>query len=155
MPEYIYPTRANTGDEWLKVMLEKWRSSGLPMLCFPWILFGVHTIMDRSFWLYMYYSFAQTDIPLLQGILEYRLHISDWGLVKFTGKDIFRARFDEAGTAWFLSDRFEKICKSDKQKLHLSDFDHKYNKALGSSMRNSIPPVVSKTKIMVIDFYPR
>jgi len=154
MAEYIYPTRANSGDEWLKVMLENWKESRLPLLCFPWVLFGVHTITDQSFWLYMYYSYAQTDIPSLQGILEYRLHITNWGLDKYTGKDIYPARIEEDGTAWFLCDRFEKICRSDNQPLHLTDFVHKYHKALGSTMRNSIPPVICKTKIISIESYP-
>jgi hypothetical protein len=133
----------------------KLESLKLPQICFPWIIFGVHTIMDRSFWLYMYYSFNRSDIPSLQGVIEYRMHVSDWGVDKFEGKGIYQARFDEDGTAWFLCDRFEKICKTDQRQLILSDFEHKYHKSLGSSMRNSIPPVICKAKIMIVDSYPR
>ena len=154
MSEYIYPTRSNYGDEWLSVMLDNWKSSKLPFLCFPWILFSVNTISDHSFWLYMYYSHNQSDIPRLKGVIEYRIHVSDWGLRRFERDDTYSARFDEAGTAWFLCDRYEKICKMDESQLRLSDFTHKYNKRLGSTMRNSIPPVACKAKIKIIESYP-
>jgi hypothetical protein len=154
MPEYIYPTRVNYEDEWLKVMLHNWKASKLPLLCFPWILFNVNTITDRSFWLYTYYSLSRSDIPALKGVIEYRIHVADWGLSKFMSSDAYPARFDEAGTAWFLCDRFEKICKRDNSQLLLQDFVHKYNRRLASTMRNSIPPVVCKAELKVIESYP-
>ncbi|MBI3959321.1 MAG: hypothetical protein HY328_10980 [Chloroflexi bacterium] len=153
MAEYIYPTRVNDRDPWLKVMLDKWEASNRPRLCFPWILFDVNTISDHSFWLYMYYSYNQSDIPSLKGVIEYRIYVSNWGHSKFDGPDVYRARFHEPGKIWFLCERFEKICKINNEQLGLPDFVHKYNKRLGSTIRNSIPPVVCKAKLKIINSY--
>ena len=154
MAEYLYPTRTNSGDEWLKDMLDSWRGTGCRYLCFPWIKFRVHTIRDQSFWLYMYYSQNRSDIPDLMGVIEYRLSIMEWGTSKYLGREIHVARGDEPGTIWFLADRYEKIRKAEGDLVGLDDFRHADGKRLGSSIRNSIPPVALQSEIFVTERYP-
>lgn len=156
MADYMYPTRTNFGDEWLKEMLMSWKNKCLRYLCFPWIKFRVHTITDNSFWLYMYYSLTRSDIPDLMGVIEYRLKIIDWGESQYQvhdGHDVFLARKDEPGTAWFLVDQYEEIQKAGGGELYLSDFSHAKQKRLGSALRNSIPPVTCQAKIVVRERY--
>jgi hypothetical protein len=154
MAEYIYPTRTNSGDEWLRDMLDSWKGTGRRYLCFPWITFRIHTIRDQSFWLYMYYSRNRSDIPDLIGVVEYRLSIVDWSKSKFLGNEIHIERGDEPGTLWFLVDRFEVIRKVGGNLVGLNEFRHADGKRLGSAIRNSIPPVVLQSEIIVIDRYP-
>jgi hypothetical protein len=154
MNAYIYPTRINLGDEWLEDMLIAWKGSGCNLLCFPWIGSQVHTIKDHRFWLYMYYSHAQSDISEMKGVIEYRLRIIDLQATKLHGNNIFLARENEPGVLWFLSDRYEKIIKIKHERLYLEDFYHAENKRLGSTMRNSIPPVVCNAKLIVTEHYP-
>ena len=154
MAEYLYPTRTNSGDEWLKDMLDSWRGSDRRYLCFPWINFRVHTIRDQSFWLYMYYSLNRSDIPDLIGVIEYRLSITEWRTSKYLGREIHVERDDEPGTIWFLADRYEKIRKAGGELVELRDFHHADGKRLRSTMRNSIPPVVLQSEIFVTERYP-
>lgn len=154
MAEYIYPTRTNSGDEWLKEMLDSWRGTGRRYLCFPWINFRVHTIRDKSFWLYMYYSRNQSDISDLMGVIEYRLSIIEWRTSKYPGKEIHLERGDEPGTIWFLADRYERIRKVGGDLVGLNDFHHADDKRLGSTIRNSIPPVLFQSEIFVTERYP-
>jgi hypothetical protein len=154
MKEYIYPTRANIGDEWARYMLEKWEESSLPLLCFPWILTSVHTLSREPFWMYLYYTLSASDIPALMGKIEYRVHVIAWQNTRYHGDNIYKARYDEDGKVWFLCDHFEEIRKWSGEMLGLEDFTHANGKNIVSTLRNSIPPVICHEKIKVVSRYP-
>ena len=101
----------------------------------------------------MYYSLDRTDIPDLKGVIEYRLNVIDWGEDRYSGQDIYLARKNEPGTAWFLADQYQKIQKAGGGNLYLRDFRHAQGKRLGSAMRNSIPPVTCQAEIYVSEKY--
>ena len=155
MKETIYTTWARRDNHWVSDMLEGWRKSGKPFLCFPWILFEVHTLPVAPFWMYFYYARGRTDIPLLQGRVEFRVQVVSWHPnPKYSGNDTCVFRGYEDGKVWFLCDRFEEIVKNDGSLLSLSDFSHAYGKNLISTMRNSIPQVILEAKIRAGRYYP-
>ncbi|HLE16228.1 MAG TPA: hypothetical protein VI776_15885 [Anaerolineales bacterium] len=154
MKEYIYPTRANTDDEWARDMLNAWEKSRKPLLCFPWILFNVHTLVKEPFWMYLYYTVRATDIPALQGKVEFRVRVIDWSLARFQQDSIYPARYEEDGKVWFLCERYEEIRNAHQQLLSLDDFAHATGKNLISTIRNSIPQVICHSKVIVAQCYP-
>ena len=155
MKETIYTTWARRNNHWVNDMLEGWRRYRKPKLCFPWILFNVHTLPPTPFWMYFYYAQGRTDIPSLQGMIEFRVRMASWSPEsKYAGDDIHLVRAGEDGKAWFLCDRFEEIVKENGQFLSLSDFRHAFGKNLVSTMRNSIPQVILQTNIRKVRFYP-
>ena len=154
MNEFIYTTWTQHQNEWVKKMLNGWEIKKKPFLCFPWIKFGVHTLTNESFWMYFYYSPRETDIDRLKGKIEYRVLVSDWSESIFFGDDIHSVRDDEDGTAWFKCSLFQQVRKADSMLLSLSDFNHRDGKRLGSTMRNSIPPVICDKTIAVVRQYP-
>ena len=155
MKETIYTTWARRDNHWVNDMLEKWQKSGDHYLCFPRILFEVHTLPDTPFWMYFYYAKARTDIPSLQGEIEFRVKVLSWRPDhKYSGNDIRVFRGNEDGRVWFLCDRFEEIVKNDGSLLSLSDFRHAYGKNLISTMRNSIPQVILEAKTRAGRYYP-
>lgn len=155
MEEFIYPTRANKGDEWARDMFTSWIRSGLSYLSFPWLRWKPHTLVQEPFWMYLYYSVRESDITHLQGKIEFRVHVRDWQLIRFPHSDtIYRARNDEDGKAWFLCDRFEEIQNSQGELLTLADFSHAQGKNLVSTLRNSIPPVICGAQVRTIRRYP-
>ena len=155
MKETIYTTWARRDNHWVSDMLEGWRKSGKPFLCFPWILFEVHTLPVTPFWMYFYYARGRTDIPSLQGRVEFRVQGVSWHPnPKYSGNDTCVFRGYEDGKVWFLCDRFEEIVKNDGSLLSLSDFSHAYGKNLISTMRNSIPQVILEAKIRAGRYYP-
>lgn len=154
MKEYIYPTRANRGDEWAREMFEAWESSRKPLLCFPWIRFNVHTLVREPFWMYLYYTERATDILDLQGKVEFRVRVIDWNRSRFQKDNIYQARYDENGKVWFLCNRYEEIRGERRNLIGLDDFTHAAGKNLASTIRNSIPPVICHSKIIVTQCYP-
>jgi len=154
MMEFIYPTRANIGDEWARNMLERWQDSGQSYLCFPWILTSVHALSQEPFWMYLYYTLSASDVPALLGKVEYRVHVIGWQNTKYQGEDIYKARYEEDGKVWFLCDYFEEIRKWSGEMLGLEDVAHAHGKSLISTLRNSIPPVICHEKIKVVSRYP-
>lgn len=157
MNEYIYPTRANYGDEWLRNMLNDWINSGLPNVSFPWLKFYPRTleVETDSFWMYMYYTGRITDIPRLRGKIEYRIHVIDWRITNFFEESVFNARSeDEDVKIWLKCDKFEEIRNKYDQLLALDDFKHPHNKKLSSAIRNTIAPVVCLISPKVIRMHP-
>ena len=156
LKETIYTTWARQDNHWVNNMLEGWRKSGKQYLCFPWIKFKVHTLPDTLFWLYFYNAKSRTDVPSLQGRVEFRVRVVSWRPnPKYGGNDIYVIRGDEDGTAWFLCDHFDEVVKENGDLLSLSDFSHAYGKNLISTIRNSIPQVILKTKIRVVRHHPQ
>jgi hypothetical protein len=100
MKETIYTTWARRDNHWVNDMLDKWRKSGKTYLCFPWILFQVHTLPATPFWMYFYYATGHTDIPSLQGRIEFRFRVISWRPnIKYSSNDISNFREEEDGTA--------------------------------------------------------
>lgn len=155
MNDTIYTTWARQDNHWVKNMLDGWRASGKPYLCFPWIKFQVHTLPAPSFWMYFYYSQGRTDIPSLQGRIEYKVRVVSWRPNPlFRAADVYLVRETENGKAWFLCDRFEEAIKEDGKYLSLSDFNHAHGKNLISTIRNSIPQVILDVKTKILQNYP-
>lgn len=155
MKETIYTTWAKQRNHWVEEMLGGWRSSGKSYLCFPWILFNVHTLPKKSFWMYLYYAQSRTNAPLLKGKIEFRVRVTSWRSDSaFTGDDIYSVRIDEVGKVWFLCNRYEEIVKENGELLSLTDFQHVNGKNLISTIRNSIPQVILQSNIKTIQYYP-
>ena len=155
MNETIYTTWARRDNHWVNDMLEGWRASGKSLLCFPWIKFQVHTLPAAPFWMYFYYAQGLTDMPSLQGRLEFRVRVVSWRPnTIYREVDMHIVREKEDGKAWFLCDRFEEIVKETGGLLSLSDFSHAHGKNLVSTIRNSIPQVILHSKTKVRRYYP-
>ena len=156
MPDYLYPTQADGGREWVKDMLIGWRSSHLPYLCFPFMTFKVHTLRNTPFWMYMYYRQNSTDIASLIGKVKFRIHIIDWSYEKYNRADAYFTDFGGGETTWFLCDKAEEIAL-----LSISDFEHvdantgiADGKLLSSAIHSSISPVVFRSSIQTMELYP-
>lgn len=155
MLEMVYNTWARRDNHWVRQMLEGWRDSGKPFLSFPWLSYQLHTLPTSPFWLYMFYAAARTDIPELQGKIEFRLQVVSWRrVVRFMGEDVYRVREDEEATAWFMVDRFEELRREDGSLLSLQDFQHVHGRNILNVMRTSIPNVALLTPVRVIQRYP-
>ncbi len=156
MKETIYTTWARSDHHWVKDMLAGWQNSRKSYLCFPWILFEVHTLPATPFWMYFYYAKGRTDILNLQGRLEYRVHVVSWQpKSKYIDDDIHVVRETEDGKVWFLCDRFEVIIREDGELLSLLDFKHVLGYNLISTIRSSIPQVELKAKIRLVRSFPQ
>jgi hypothetical protein len=153
--ETIYTTWARKDKHWVNEMLDGWRDTGEPYLCFPWIKFQVHTLPVPPFWMYLYYAVGLTDISSLQGRVEYKVRVVSWQPnIPYRDGNIHIVRENEDGKVWFLCDRFEEVVKEGGELLSLSDFNHAYGKNLVSTIRNSIPQVVLDSSTKVLQHYP-
>jgi hypothetical protein len=158
MPDYLYPTQADDHKEWVMEMLMAWRTSGLPYLQFPFMIFTAHTLRESPFWMYMYYREANTDIDFLKGKVKVRIHVIDWSYQLHRRPDAHYVDFGGDETTWFLCDKAEKL-----RLLSLSDFEHvdpdtgaRDGKQLSSTIRSSIAPVVLQNNKVphAIEDYP-
>ena len=105
--------------------------------------------------MYLYYAEGRTDIPSLQGRIEFRVQVVSWRPnPKYSEMNVYVFRGDEAGKVWFLCDRFEETVKIDGSLLSLSNFSHVHEKNMISTMRKSIPQVVLESKIRAERYYP-
>jgi hypothetical protein len=155
MREIIYNTWARSDNHWIRMMLEGWRASGLPFLCFPWINYQLHTLPTGVFWLYMFYSAVRTDIIALQGKIEFRLQVVSWrGSAPYTGQDVHLVDGDEVATAWLMIDRMEELRKEDGSLLKLQDFEHLHGLNILNVMRTGTPNVSLLAPVQVIQHCP-
>lgn len=105
--------------------------------------------------MYLYYTEKETDIPNLQGKVEFRVGVIDWDLARFEQDGIYKARYNEDGKVWFLCDRYEEVRNVNQHMLNLGDFTHTDGKNLISTLRNSIPQVVCHSNILISHCYPQ
>jgi hypothetical protein len=152
--EYMYPTQAENGTEWVRDMLNVWEKSGKAVLLFPFMGFHPRTLPAEPFWLYMYYRERKTINPNLRGKIFFRIHVVDWNDNGFARDEAHYVDFGGNEKVWFKCDRFQEVRSKDGALLTLKDFVHAHNKCLPSTMRSSIPPVKSQTVIRTIKQYP-
>jgi hypothetical protein len=156
MTEFIYPTRANRDDEWLREMLSDWRDSKKKYLCFSFARFKPHTLDGKSdFWMYMYYRKGRTDIERLKGVVEFRIHVIQCFDAALERPDTHTQNFDRDEKIWFHCDGAEEIRTSTGGLLTLASFEHTEGKQLPSTIRSSIAPVIChEATVITGDTYP-
>ena len=156
--EYLYPTQADHGREWVRDMLDEWKASGKRYLCFPFVKVHPRTLNDLPAWMYMYYRVLDTEMAHLKGRIKFRIHVVDVAFSAnnnspFAGGDLFHFRFEwnHDRTTWFRCDRAEQI-----QLLAFNHFVHPAGKHLPSALRSSIAParLDANVPVAVVHTYP-
>ncbi len=141
MNSYLYPTLPG----WFESLLETWKASGKRTLAFPFLWFKPTTLptnQNAPFWMYLYYSESQTENPLLQRVVKFRVRVVFYDFSVIQNIHIHTC-LDQEGEAkvWFQCDLVEEIKDTEGGYLHESDFKHSKGTTLLPSLRNSIPPV--------------
>ena len=142
MWEYFYPTI--TG--WIEDMRDKWiAAKNDSYFSFSFLNFHPDTLPKKgAFWMYFYYTLKAEQNSSFGGNVEFRVHILEHSKTQFQRNSVFIYPFQssEPVKIWFLCDRIERIERQDDQVLTLGDFKHAKGKELGSTIRNSIAPVI-------------
>lgn len=141
MNSYFYPTLPG----WFERLLEEWKNSGKGILVFPFLWFKPTTLpskQDAPFWMYLYYTETQTDDPLLQRVVKFRVRVVSYSFSIIQGTNIFTHQDSESDAkVWFKCDLVEEVKRADGCYLRESDFKHAEGVSLLQAVRNSIAPV--------------
>ncbi len=141
MNSYLYPTLPG----WFESLLEEWKASGKRTLAFPFLWFKPTTLptnQSAPFWMYLYYTETQTENPLLQRVVKFRVRVVFYDFSIIQGIHIHTRRDQESeAKVWFQCDLVEEIKDAHGGYLHESDFKHSEGVTLLPSVRNSIAPV--------------
>lgn len=141
MNSYLYPTLPG----WFESLLEEWKVSGKRTLAFPFLWFKPTTLptnQSAPFWMYLYYTETQTENPLLQRVVKFRVRVVSYDFSVIQGIHIHTRRNQESeAKVWFQCDLVEEIKNANGGYLHESDFKHSEGVTLLPSVRNSIAPV--------------
>jgi hypothetical protein len=152
---FFYPTR----DEWFPKLLEQWKATTNSRLAIPFYNHTVRALpVDQNavFWMYLYYSKAQTEDVNLAGTVPYRVrvvhHQEDEGVTDrgFQHPDTFvePINYDNART-WFVIDCVEEICRVDGSALGLADFEHAEGKSLQMAIIAAVAPANRKPGLLI------
>lgn len=150
MNSYFYPTLPG----WFEKLLEQWKDSGKRELSFPFLWFKPTTLpknKNATFWMYLYYTEAQTEEIDLQRAVKFRVRVIEYSFAVITGAAVHTIRNSEADAkVWFRCDVVEELRKDNGEFLRASDFEHVQGVSLLQSVRNSIAPVQRKTSCISV-----
>jgi hypothetical protein len=147
---YFYPTEPS----WFENLLDEWKTSGKRTLVFPFLWFKPTTLPTNQrapFWMYLYYTETQTENPLLQRAVKFRVRVVfyDFSIIQETNIHTFLDSESEA-KVWFQCDLVEEIKGIDGGYLHESDFKHAEGVSLLQAVHNSIAPVERISPIVTV-----
>lgn len=152
---YFYPTR----DDWFPKLLEQWKATTNSRLALPFYGNKVLTLpkdQNAVFWMYLYYSKAQTDDANRAGTVPYRVRVvhhqedEDVTDQDFQYPDTFVESINHVKPKMrFVIDCVEEICQVDGSDLGLDDFEHAEGKKLQMTIINSVAPAERKVGLLI------
>lgn len=153
MASYFYPTYSG----WFETFLENWKDSGKRELVFPFLRFEPHTLPPNEhtpFWMYIYYSKAQTPESQLQKAVKFRVRVIQHSTKRIVAPEMYTDQdtddTNDNPTMWFRCDVVEELRRKDGQLLRADDFEHAEGIALLQAIRNSIAPVKRITECISV-----
>jgi hypothetical protein len=148
MEEYIFPTEIYPDYDWITDMIDQWKHSHKPNICFTFNHHSVNHLYREPIMMYLYYTKTRTEVERLKGCVLYRATIDKWHFEepKSLNVHLFSPRPVRYKVTdpriWLVCNRIELISNVSGGHLVLNDFGHyddPHNpRKLASSIRSNI-----------------
>lgn len=155
MESYLFPIEYKENNHWDERMINNWKDSKLPYLSFTFNKFRPKTIPSEPFWLYLYYCKGSTDEKFFKSRIRFRFYVFNSSDSIVNELNIYSFPPGLNPKKWFLCSKLEEIRISGNDLLTLYDFRHfEEKKKLYCCLHNSIPHVICKKQIEIVNCYP-